>query len=405
VHYDLVIIGAGLSGLMAARTAAETGAKVLIIGKGTGSLCLFSNTIDVLGNLSEGMKMANGLPRWIKDHPEHPYSKLDWEKIERALSSFRSIFQSQYTFQLIDHENCLIPTGAGTYRPTYLIPSTMIAGTSLKNGKVVIVGFKGFKDFYADYTADQLKCRGIVIPLSEFPGQEMIATAIARLMERGSFREALAREVKTQMNGESRVGFPALLGIRDPLRVKKGLEETLGVEVFEIPILPPSIPGMRIFRHFKEWLIQRGVTLLLGHSVARTILHGKRCEGIEVSHPPLSQSYSADRFILATGRFIGGGLKADEEKIFEPLFNLPVLQPGSRDHWFANSFFNGHPVHQAGILTDSSFRPVDQKGEQLLDNVWIAGSILAGHDCIQEKSREGIEIATGYWAAKSAMGR
>jgi glycerol-3-phosphate dehydrogenase subunit B len=393
----------GLSGLMAARTAVQMGKKTLIIGKGTGSLCLFSNTVDVLGNLSEGMKMANGLPRWIKDHPEHPYSKLDWDKIEQALSSFRSFFQPHYTFQLIDHENCLIPTGAGTYRPTYLIPSTMIAGTSLKNGKVLIVGFKGFKDFYADYTADQLKCRSIVIPLSEFPGQEMSATAIARLMERESFREALGREVKKQMDGESRIGFPALLGIRDSLGVKKDLEETIGVEVFEIPILPPSIPGMRIFRHFKEWLIQRGVTFLLGHSVSKAILNGGRCEGIEVSHPPLSQSYSAGRFILATGRFIGGGLKADEEKIFEPLFNLPVLQPGSRDHWFANSFFNGHPIHQAGILTDPSLRPVDQKGEQLLNNVWIAGSILAGHDCIQEKSREGIEISTGYWAAKYAL--
>jgi glycerol-3-phosphate dehydrogenase subunit B len=122
-----------------------------------------------------------------------------------------------------------------------------------------------------------------------------------------------------------------------------------------------------------------------------------------VSHPPLSQSYSADRFILATGRFMGGGLKADEENIFEPLFNLPLLQPGSRDNWFANSFFNSHPIHQAGILTDSSLRPVNEKGEQLLDNVWIAGSILAGHDCIQEKSREGVEIATGYWAAKYAL--
>jgi len=403
MHYDLIIIGMGLSGLMAAKKAVEMGKKTLIIGKGTGSLCLFSNTIDVLGNLPEGMKMANGLPQWTKDHPEHPYSKLDWENIEQALSSFRSFFQPHYTFQSVDHENCLIPTGAGTYRPTYLIPSTMIAGTSLKNGKVLIVGFKGFKDFYADYTADQLKCRGIVIPLSEFPGQEMIATAIARLMERGSFREALGREVKKQMEGESRIGFPALLGIRDPLRVKKDLEETIGVEVFEIPILPPSIPGMRIFRQFKEWLIQRGVTFLLGHSVLKADLNGKRCGSIEVSHPPLSQSYSADRFILATGRFIGGGLKADEEKIFEPLFNLPVLQPGSRDHWFANSFFNGHPIHQAGILTDPSFRPVDQTGEQLLNNVWIAGSILAGHDCIQEKSREGIEISTGCWAAKHAL--
>ena len=405
MHYDLIVIGAGLSGLMAAKTAVEAGAKTLIIGKGTGSLCLFSNTIDLLGNLPEGMKIADGLRLWIRNHPQHPYSKLSWEKIEQALSSFCSIFRSEYTCQSIDHKNCLVPTGAGTYRLTYLIPSTMTAGTSLGCGKMLIVGFKGFKDFYANYMADQLKCRGIVIPLSEFEGQEMSATAIARLMEKESFREALGREVKKQRGGESRIGFPAVLGVQDPLSVKKHLEEISGAEVFEIPILPPSIPGMRIFRSFRQWLIQRGVTFFLGHSVSKAHLKGKRCEAVEVSHAPLSQSYSADRFLLAAGRFIGGGLKAEQESIVEPLFNFPLLQPGSRDLWFATSFFNGHPIHQSGILTDSSFRPIDPTGERLLDNVWAAGSILAGHDCVQEKSREGIEIATGYWAAKNALGK
>jgi thioredoxin reductase len=40
MHYDLIVIGSGLSGLMAAKTAAEAGQKVLIIGKGMGSLSL-----------------------------------------------------------------------------------------------------------------------------------------------------------------------------------------------------------------------------------------------------------------------------------------------------------------------------------------------------------------------------
>jgi anaerobic glycerol-3-phosphate dehydrogenase len=40
----------------------------------------------------------------------------------------------------------------------------------------------------------------------------------------------------------------------------------------------------------------------------------------------------------------------------------------------------------------------------ILENVWAAGSILAHHHWIDEKSREGIEIATGYMAAKRASG-
>jgi glycerol-3-phosphate dehydrogenase subunit B len=233
----------------------------------------------------------------------------------------------------------------------------------------------------------------------------MTATALARLMEKKSFRENIGREIKKNLRDEIQVGFPALLGLRHPVQVKKNLEEIIGVQIFEIPILPPSIPGIRIFNRFKEWLIQRGVTFLLGYSASKAITKGKRCEGIEVLRSPVTTSYSADHYILATGRFMGGGLKANMEKVFEPIFHLPVYQPKSREEWFGKKFFSSplHPIHQAGILTDLIFRPVDERGGLILENVWIAGSILAHHHCIDEKSREGIEISTGYTAAKYAM--
>jgi glycerol-3-phosphate dehydrogenase subunit B len=447
MHYDLIVIGSGLSGLMAAKTAAEAGQKVLIIGKGMGSLSLFSNTIDVLGipssSGSKGMKMEphkqapdvntnacrgehpvpegqfihgqvngplgtgmrDGLSQWMKDHPNHPYSKVGLDRIEEALSSFTSLFPPPYSFQAVGNGNCLISTGAGTLRPTYLIPITMVAGTSLKKGDTLIVGFKGFKDFYADYVADQLNCRGVTLSFSEAFREEITPTALARLIERESFRETIGRKIKEKLHGETHVGLPALLGVRESWKVKKDLEEIIGAEVFEIPILPPSIPGMRIFNRFKEWLIQRGVTFLLGYSVSKATLKEKKCERIDVFNPPIFNSYSADRYILATGRFIGGGLVADEEKIFEPIFNLPLAQPKSREEWFGKSFFNDlpHPIHQTGIRTDSSLRPIDEKGGLVLENVWVAGSILAGHHSVDEKSREGIEITTGYMAAKQAI--
>jgi len=118
-------------------------------------------------------------------------------------------------------------------------------------------------------------------------------------------------------------------------------------------------------------------------------------------------SYSADCHILATGRFMGGGLTADREKISEALFGLPVVQPASRQDWFQTTFFSdsSHPIHQAGVLVDSSFRPVNEKGEVLLENVRVAGTLLAHHHCIEEKSREGIEISTGYTAAICGLKR
>jgi glycerol-3-phosphate dehydrogenase subunit B len=283
---------------------------------------------------------------------------------------------------------------------------TMVEGASLDRGNTLVVGFKGFKDFYARYVADQLEYRGITLSIPDTPPQEMSATALARLMGEKSFREKIGREIKKQLHDETRIGFPAVLGMNDSVQVKEDLEEIIGAKVFEIPILPPSIPGMRIFNRFKEWLIQKGVAFLRGYSVSKATLKGKRCGRIEVRHPPVITSYSADRYILATGRFIGGGLKANDEKIFEPIFNLPLSQPPSREGWFRNSFFSDlpHPIYQSGILIDSSFRPVDEREELILENVRVAGSILAHHHSIDEKSREGIEIATGYTAAKRALG-
>ncbi|HVP78492.1 MAG TPA: anaerobic glycerol-3-phosphate dehydrogenase subunit GlpB [Thermodesulfobacteriota bacterium] len=406
MHYDVIIIGMGLSGLMAARTAAEAGQKVLIVGKGMGSLCLFSNTIDVLGRCPTTLPMKDNLSRWINDHPEHPYAKVGLGSVEGALTSFVSLFPPPFSFHAVDQMNCLLPTGAGTLRPTYLIPTTMTGAAPFDGKQTLIVGFEGFKDFYSHYVADQLKCRGINLQLPGPSYEERTSTALARLMEKQSFRENIGWEIKKQLHGETRLGFPAVLGMNDPIQVKQHLEEITDTKVFEIPILPPSVPGKRIFDRFKEWLIKKGVTFLLGSPVSKAAVREKRCHGIEVVHPPVITFFSADRFILATGRFMGGGLKADAEKIVEPIFRLPVHQPPLREGWFEDRFFGDlpHPVHQAGVLANASLQPVNEGGNVILENVWIAGSLLAHHQCIDEKSREGIEIATGYMAAKHALG-
>ena len=131
MHFDLIVIGMGLSGLMAARTAVEMGKRVLIVGKGMGTLVMFSNTIDLLGELPLAEKVKEALPRWIEDHPEHPYGKAGFEKIDDALSSFNAFFPPPYSFQAREERNSLVPTGAGTLRTTYLIPSTMMKGVTI----------------------------------------------------------------------------------------------------------------------------------------------------------------------------------------------------------------------------------------------------------------------------------
>ena len=404
-RYDLIVIGTGLAGLTAARTAVEMGARVLIVGRGMGSLTLFGNTIDLLGEITPGTDMEAGVISWVATHPDHPYARTGWEGIAEALGAFRELFPPPYTFAPVGGGNSLVPTGAGTVRPSYLLPVTMIAGAGISAEDTLIVSFRGFKDFQGDTVSLHLQCRGVNLSLPRYGLEGVTALAFARLMDEEPFRESLGEAIRRQLAGERRIGLPAVLGLRNPAGVMATLEAVTGAKVFEIPMLPPSIPGLRIFNRFREHLIAKGATLLMGNPVISAAVQNGRCEGITIENPPLITESRAERYVLATGRFLGGGLWAEMNRIIEPLFNLPVFQPGSRGEWFRERFFQpeAHPIHRAGIVTDGDLRPVDEGGKAVLSNVWVAGSILAHHQAIEEKSREGIAIATGYLAAKRAL--
>jgi glycerol-3-phosphate dehydrogenase subunit B len=404
-RWDLIVIGMGLAGLTAARTAVERGAKVLIIGRGMGSVTLFGNSIDVLGSIPPGTDMEEGVTRWIATNPHHPYARTGWTGIAEALMTFRELFPPPYNFATAGSGNSLVPTGAGTLRPTYLLPVTMTAGAEMSAADTLIVGLKGFKDFQSNTVSHHLHCRGVNLSLPRYGLEGLTAIALARLMDEQPFRARLGEAIRHQMAGEKHIGLPAILGFKAPADVLKTLETVTGARVFEIPMLPPSIPGLRIFHRFREVLMAKGATFLMGNPVTAADLKDGLCEGITVHNPPLSTVYQAEHYILATGRFLGGGLWADMERITEPLFHLPVFQPESRGEWFRERFFQpeAHPIHRAGILTDEDLRPVDAKGKVILRNVRAAGSILAYHQAIEEHSREGIDIATGDLAARRSL--
>jgi glycerol-3-phosphate dehydrogenase subunit B len=405
MRYDLIVIGMGLSGLMAAKTAVDAGAKVLVVGKGTGGLCLFTSAIDVMGTLPEAAAMGEALPRWIERHPHHPYAGIGWEGIREALDAFAALFPPPYDYAPVGSGNIFLPTGVGTKRSAYLVPATMRGACRLEKERTLLVGFQGFRDFYAGYAAAGLGCRGENLAIPEIAGRNNSATSLARLLEGLPFREQVAAEIVRRLQGETHVGFPALLGFRDPMEILKDLEGRTKTTIFEIPVLPPSIPGMRIFHRFRQHLIERGATFLLGSPVGQVLRKGPSCAAIEVFHPPVTQIYEADRFILATGRFMGGGLSADEETIREPLLGLPLSASLPRAQWFERSFLGDreHAVHGVGVMADGDLRPLDGRGNPASPNLWIAGTILAHQRWIDEKSREGIEIATGYRAARKAL--
>ena len=93
---DLIVIGAGLSGLIAAHTAAKAGKQVKIVTKGLGATHWHAGSIDVLGYYPNSATPVNRPLETIQDlvraQPQHPYAILDGS-LSDALTSFAALTQ------------------------------------------------------------------------------------------------------------------------------------------------------------------------------------------------------------------------------------------------------------------------------------------------------------------------
>jgi anaerobic glycerol-3-phosphate dehydrogenase len=93
---DLLVIGAGLAGLMTAYQAAGRGQKVRVIAKGWGATHWHSGCIDVLGyypvDATEPVvDLQTAVSQLIADNPQHPYALVGLNGLQAALDSDASL--------------------------------------------------------------------------------------------------------------------------------------------------------------------------------------------------------------------------------------------------------------------------------------------------------------------------
>jgi len=422
MKHDVIVIGMGLSGLMAAKTAADHGLQTMVLAKGAGMFQALLGGVDLLGYYPEDNpemleSVRPALENLVQDHPDHPYAKVGLEDIENSLKAFAGLFDPKgYHYTGTPGRNTLLPTGIGSLKPSYLMPSTMSAGKDILSEPTLLIGFPEFGNFNAAYAAKSFQrlpqgngdrpLRGESIALSEISDRKAFKpAALARQFEEDGFREKLVEKIRNLMKGENLVGFPAVLGLKNAEKVKSDLEARMGAKIFELPILPPSIPGMRLFELCKDYLRAKGVRMILGFEAGSPIRKNGICQGVVLKTPAGEKVHEADSYVLATGGFFGGGLQVQGDRIAEPLFKLPVAQPGGKGGWFQYEFLGrkGHPINKSGIRTNSHLNPLDGSGKVILENLFVAGRILGHHDAMREKSLGGVDIATGYKAIRNLM--
>jgi glycerol-3-phosphate dehydrogenase subunit B len=404
LHFDAVVIGAGTAGLVAATRLAEGGARVCVLAKGVGSTHLAPGTVDVLGYAPERVdEPGRAVGELIAARPDHPYTLIGVDAIGEALAWLgERVVQGPlpgYRYVGGLERNHLLPTALGVGRPSTLVPETMAGGDLRDGGPVCIVGTPVLRDFHASLCAANLERAGFqarsVEATIEVDRADQNALGLARRFDDPEWRSAFASQLLAQLQGDERVGVPAVLGSTDPHGAWSDLEERLARRVFEIPTLPPSVPGMRLFEVLRAALRAAGGRLVLGSEVVRAERADGRVVAVSARASGRDVRYVASSFVLATGGFTSGAIELGSDWVTrEVVLGLPLRgEPSEGEPRFVGEYLAEQPMARVGVAVDAQLRA------EGAENVVVAGAALPGAVPWRELSGEGIAVASGHRAA------
>lgn len=420
--YDSLIIGGGLAGLVCGIKCVSEGLRTAIISGGMNSLHFSSGSIDIAGYSNDGKiikKPFDYLKHNIKENSKHPYAKTGLHTIRESIKFITEILSGQNIRLNHNSElNHFHITALGTLKPTYLsqesVFSSKVSDILHSGEKIAILNFKGFRDYYPEQTAANLKkhpifkTREIIMGDISLPYyletekniHEFRSIDLARIFETERYLPRIAEEIKKASHEAVAVSLPAFIGISNYTTIRKKLNDMTGKFIYEIPVLPPSILGLRLDHALKNSFIRLGGEYIAGDKAVSGVIRNNRVEYITTSN---SGNFPIDSrfYVLATGSFFSGGLTACFDSISEPLMGLKVSSEKNRDRWHSVKFFDrkSHAFLGFGVETDSRLNPFTENGKTV-KNLFCAGSVLSGYNPVKEGCGGGVAVSTGFKCAE-----
>jgi len=444
VRTEVAVIGGGLAGLVAALAAAEARAEVVLVRRGLGTTAMGSGALDFPAELpalwisgpspcpgpESVVEAAEALVRWLGAEG------LRLEDRPGAGLSLMDIF--------------------GHVRRADLAPASLAAGRVDRwpgageggGGRLLFVEVEPYGAFRAEWCRRAAVAAGLVrdeqtaVAVVPVPGLEeegdVPAVRVARALEDPDTGRVFAAAVagRARRAGATAVALPPVLGLdRSPqvlLALELALTEAWSTDggrppvVFELLSPPPSVPAQRLLRALERRARAAGVRVEPGRvtgpaggpdPVGRTgWARGLPVGAVTVETHGRTWTLAARRFVLATGKFVSGGLEAGERGLREAVFGLDVFVPpppgwppgrvpaGSRPArdlvW--DRFTARHPVFEAGLAVDGRLRPLDAEGRVAAPDVLAAGSVIGGASHFADGSGSGVAAVTGFLAGRLA---
>jgi glycerol-3-phosphate dehydrogenase subunit B len=418
---ELLVIGGGMAGAMAALSARRWDADVVLARRSFGATALSSGAVDVAadprapsGDLRSQLVAPEQAARELaRSLPDHPYAILA-RQLPRLRETLR--FAAEQLSSVLappGERNALLPTPLGTVKPAAMAqisqtgadlaslpPLVAVVQLRMSIGDDARIIAQGLESAAA---ALGRSLRAVVVESGYFA---MVDDALrspyerAELLERPGAIDEFAKELRVRLPpGIGAILLPPIFGMHDPSLVSK-LAGLLGVPCAEVLSAAPSVPGIRLQQAIDAALARGGVRVI------ETEVHraASAADAFALGTGGLIEPRST---VLATGRFIGGGV-VRASRFQESVLDLPVFAGAKRleDQHIGDlldpKLLGEHTAIRAGVKIDDSLRPLGADGEPFHPRLFAAGSVIGGYDPALDKTGLGVAIFTGYLAGEAA---
>ena len=421
---DVLVVGGGLAGVVAALAARAEGAQVALARRSWGATALSTGAWDLCWQppLGEGTGPAQPLRAHLADlvahRPRHPLARLGLEQASRQMVSGHQLLVAglaagdEPAWSLepgpvdLDRPHALVVSSLGAVLPAATAAASHLGlplagrwglaaldGLGQVNGPRVVGG--------ATYDLARMGVAGLDFTLVRAELRAVSSFAAAAALEQGDAIEQLARSLAPQLAGKDGVVVPPVLGLAKHREVRARLARALGLPVVEMAGHLPSVPGLRLQRALDRAVDAAEIEVLGGQVAAR--LDEQRLAEVVGDD---GAAVRPGAVVLASGRFIAGGV-ATGRRAREALIGLPVASelgaPVEVDPVQAVRPDPGeaHPLMTCGLQVNERLQPLTDEGEALA-NVFAAGMVLGGFAARFCRSADGVALATGAAAGQAA---
>ncbi|WP_373819188.1 glycerol-3-phosphate dehydrogenase subunit GlpB [Glaesserella sp.] len=426
MNFDVVIIGGGLAGLTCAIALQQQGKRCAIINNGQAALDFSSGSMDLLNRLTSGQKVekfCKSFELLKTELPQHPYCLLGKQRTLEKAQQFEQLAAS-LNLDLLGSsaQNHLRVTPLGGLRGTWLSPNsvpTIEDGKCFPYKRIAVLGIEGFHDFQPQLLADNLiqhpafaDCE-LTIGYLRIPqldqlrnnAREFRSVNISQLLEHKLAFRDLVREIKEAAGSASAIFLPACFGLDDQ-SFFNSIKKSVGVAMFELPTLPPSLLGIRQHKQLRQRFEQLGGLMLNGDRAMKADIEEGRVTRIYTNLYP-QDAISAKDFVLASGSYFSNGLIAQFEQVIEPVFGADVIgckkfDKNDRLSWTATRFASPQPYQSAGVAINHQCQV--RKDGQFIANLYAAGNVIGGFDSLALGCASGVAVITALAVADEICG-